>query len=384
MSQAAAPKAGPEGGVSLQDITDEARRLPDFDDHEQVLLGLDPRRGFQAIIAIHDTRLGPALGGTRLWSYPSRAAAITDALRLSQGMTLKAAICDVPFGGGKAVIMLDPVAGKTLRILDAYAEMLNAVADRFLTGEDVGLSLADADYLRDRAPNVSGTSRGGSGNPAPITATGVFLGLKAAVRHRLGAETLSGLHVAVQGLGAVGGRLCAMLHEDGARLSVADVDPARVEDAAVRHDATPVDPEAIATCAADVFAPCALGAALNARTIPDMRAAVVAGSANNQLETHSDAELLRRRGILYAPDFVINAGGLINVAAERAPGGYDRADVMRRVARIPEALAEIFRRADAAGSPTDAVAEALAREKLRLAGRPDKGGTGRAKGPGAG
>lgn len=355
--------------LSLIDITNEAVELAAFDNHERVWLGRDIERGLTAIVAIHNTALGPALGGTRIWPHESLEATLTDALRLSRGMTYKAAVTGVLFGGGKAVIMTDRQTGKTRALLDAYADMLGALEGQFYTGEDVGLSLADADFLRSRVPNVTGTTAGGSGNPAPVTAQGVFLGLKAALAHRKGSDKLAGIRVAVQGLGSVGWSLCAQLHAEGAVLTVADIDDAKVAGAKAEFGATVVAPAAILAADADVFAPCAMGSVLTEQTIPVLKARIVAGSANNQLATHADARLLMQRGVLYAPDYVINAGGLINVAAELAPGGYDRAAAFAKVAEIPETLTAIFRRAEAENRPTNDVAAALAMERIGKAGR---------------
>jgi len=357
----------PVGTLSLTDITGEAARLEAFDDHEQIWLGRDPARGLTAIVAIHSTVLGPALGGTRVWPHESFEAGLTDALRLSRGMTAKAAIARVPFGGGKAVIIADPATGKTPALLEAYAEMLCCLEGQYFTAEDVGLSLADADFLGERAPNVTGTTKGGSGNPSPVTAHGVFLGLKAALKHRRGSDALDGIRVAVQGLGSVGWSLCEKLHCEGALLTVSDIDVARVEKAKAIFRADIVDPDRVASTPAEIFAPCALGGMLSAETIPLMKARIVAGAANNQLATHEDARRLMERGVLYAPDYVINAGGLINVAAELSPGGYDRAAAMAKVAEIPTTLTAIFARAEAEGRTTDDIAEALAAHRIRTA-----------------
>lgn len=355
--------------LSLTDITADAARLPDFDGHEQVWLGLDEKRGLTAIVAIHDTTLGPALGGTRVWPHETFEAGLTDALRLSRGMTLKAAVAGLRLGGGKAVIIADPGTGKTPAMLDAYAEMLLALDGQFFTAEDVGLTIEDADFLRARAPNVTGTTRGGSGNPSPVTAHGVFLGLKAALRHARASDRLEGVRVAVQGLGAVGWSLAKKLSQEGAILIVSDIDPARARMAVDHLGAVAVEGDAIFGADVDVFAPCALGAVLSPRTIPLLRARIVAGSANNQLATPSDAAPLKDRGILYAPDYVINAGGLINVAEELSPAGYDAEVAMKHVAQIPRTLATIFRRADGEGLTTDAVAEAIAMERIAAARR---------------
>jgi leucine dehydrogenase len=350
--------------LSLIDITTETVGLEAFDGHEQIWLGRDIARGLTAIVAIHSTVLGPALGGTRVWPHETFEATLIDALRLSRGMTYKAAVAGVPFGGGKAVIMADPKIGKTQALLEAYADMLGALDGQFYTGEDVGFTLADADFLRSHTPNVTGTTIGGSGNPSPVTAHGVFLGLKAALAHRKGSDRLSGIRVAVQGLGSVGWSLCQRLHAEGALLTVADIDGAKVAQAKAEFGAASVAPENIVQAEADIFAPCALGNALTQAAIPTLKATVVAGSANNQLETHGCARLLMQRGVLYAPDYVINAGGMINVAAELAPGGYDRGAAMARVSEIPKTLTSIFRRSDAEKRPTNDVAEAVALERI--------------------
>ncbi len=354
-------------GLVITDITGRAATLPAFDHHERIWLGRDPARGLTAIVAIHDTTLGPALGGTRIWPHETFEAALTDALRLSRGMTFKAAIANVPFGGGKAVILADSKTDKTPALLTAYAEMLSALEGQYFTGEDVGLTLADADFLRARAPNVSGTTAGGSGNPSPVTAEGVFLGLKAAHGHVNGGSPLRGIRVAVQGLGAVGRALCDRLAADGAKLIVTDLDAERVKKAVSDLGAQAVRPEEIVGVEADIFAPCALGGVLSQTTIPALKAGIVAGSANNQLARHGDAQLLKDRGVLYAPDYVINAGGLINVAAELAPGGYDREAALAKVAEIPATLTDIFVRAEAENLPTNDVAQRIAEERIAAA-----------------
>lgn len=355
---------GSTSSLRMSDITTEASRLAAFDHHERIWLGRDEARGLTAIVAIHSTRLGPALGGTRIWEHASFDAALTDALRLSRGMTLKAAVAGLPLGGGKAVIIGDSRKHKTIAMLEAYAEMLSLLVGDYITAEDVGMTLADADFLRDRTPNVAGTSRGGSGNPSPVTAEGVFLGLRATWAHASRSSGLSGVRVAVQGLGAVGFALAERLSKAGAGLVVSDIDAERCGRARAELGAQVVSPEAIVAADADILAPCALGGVISQTTIPAIRAKVVAGSANNQLARHGDARRLRERGILYAPDYVINAGGLMNVAAELAPGGYDREKAMAMVRHIPETLEEIFRRSDAEGRPTNDVAQEMAEERL--------------------
>jgi leucine dehydrogenase len=353
--------------LRVTDITREAARLEAFDAHECVWLGRDEQRALTAIVAIHDTRLGPALGGTRVWPHETFDAALTDALRLSRGMTYKAAIANLPLGGGKAVIWADSAKDKSPDLLEAYAEMLAQLDGQYFTAEDVGLSLADADYLRERTRNVTGTTRGGSGNPSPVTAHGVYLGLKAAFAFRNGHEDLSGVRVAVQGLGSVGWALCERLHGDGAKLTVADIDEKRAAKAKAVFNADMADADEIIGAEADIFAPCALGAVLSAETIPALKAGIVAGAANNQLAGHEDAHLLLERGILYAPDYVINAGGLINVAGELNPEGYDNDRVMAGLREIPATLTDIFDRAEKRGLPTNDVAREIAEERLAKA-----------------
>ena len=351
-------------GLTVTDITEQASRLEAFDRHERIWLGRDENRGLTAIVAIHDTRLGPALGGTRVWPHESFDAALTDALRLSRGMTYKAAVANLPLGGGKAVIWADPATDKTPELLDAYAEMLMQLDGQYYTAEDVGLSLADADYLRERTRNVSGTTIGGSGNPSPVTAHGVYLGLKATFAFRSGHENLSGVRIAVQGLGSVGWALCERLHADGAKLIVSDIDENRVAKAVATFGAESVNTDEILSVDADIFAPCALGAVLSAETIPSLGAKIVAGAANNQLAKHDDARLLMQRGVLYAPDYVLNAGGLINVAGELDPEGYDRDRVLTSLREIPATLMAIFERAEKLGRPTNDVAQEIAEERL--------------------
>jgi leucine dehydrogenase len=299
-----------------------------------------------------------------MWPYKSEQEAVNDALRLSRGMTFKSAIAGVPYGGGKAVIIADSRKDKTPALLDAYAEMLAALDGQFYTGEDVGLTVADADYLRARTGNVAGTTAGGSGNPSPVTAEGVFRGLKATWKHRTGQADLEDVRVAVQGLGSVGRALADRLADAGAKLVVADIDDKRVASAVAELGAEAADPGAIVEAEADIFAPCALGGVLSALSIPLLKARVVAGSANNQLLHHEDARLLLDHGVLYAPDYVINAGGLINVAAELAPGGYDHDLVAAKLAAIPVTLEEIFVASDKQSRPTNDIAQAIAEERI--------------------
>ncbi|UEX79443.1 Glu/Leu/Phe/Val family dehydrogenase [Spiribacter halobius] len=347
---------------------------PDFDGHEQVVFGSDTAAGLRAIIAIHNTHRGPAMGGCRVFPYAGEAAALRDVLRLSRGMTYKSALAELPVGGGKAVVMANPGRDKTPALLAALGRLIDSLGGRYVTAEDSGTTVADLRTVAQETPHVTGIRErrgldGGiaSGDPSPATAYGVFLGLQVAVAHRLG-RGLEGLTVSVQGLGAVGWRLAEQLRAAGARLQVSDIDGERVARAVRELDARPVAPEDIATEPADVLAPCALGGVLNASTVAALRVAVVAGAANNQLDSPAEDEALRRRGILYAPDYAINAGGIIDVAFEHL-GDYDAASVRRHIERIPRTLDIIFRRADAEGLPTGTVADRLAEERFRAGAR---------------
>jgi leucine dehydrogenase len=343
---------------------------PDFHNHEQVVFAHDADAGLRAIIAIHDTTLGPALGGCRIWPYESDAAALTDVLRLSRGMTYKAAVAGVPLGGGKGVVIADPRHDKNEALLRALGRHVDRLGGRYITAEDVGTTVADMTVLREETRHVAGIAEGGSGDPSPATAYGVYVGIRAAVAHKLGRNSLDGIRVAVQGLGNVGRRLCDLLVKDGGRLIVADVNREAVERAVDELGASPASPETIHDAEAELFAPCALGAVVNDTTIPRLKVRIVAGSANNQLAEDRHGAALAERGILYAPDYVINAGGLINIAHEDRDGagnGYDADAAMTHVASIRETLAEIFARADREGLPTNLVADRLAMERLRAA-----------------
>jgi len=334
---------------------------PDFDAHEQVAFVADAATGLQAVIAVHSTHLGPAAGGCRWWTYADDAAALTDALRLSRGMSYKNAMAGLPMGGGKAVVLKG--APKTEAFLEAFGRAIEGLNGRYVTAEDVGMSDADMTVIARTTRYVSGLPVAGGmagGNPGPSTAEGVFVGMRAAVRHKLGREGFQGVHVAVQGLGSVGGALARKLGAAGARLSLADIDTARARALAAELGATAVDNDQVIGVAADVFSPNALGAVLTDSSIAGLNVAIVAGAANNQLATADDGYRLAKRGILYAPDYVINAGGIINVVAEYLGHG-DAAYVSEHIARIEGRLADIFAEADASGRPTDAVADAMAR-----------------------
>lgn len=338
---------------------------PDFRDHEQVVFASDDATGLRAIIAIHDTRRGPALGGCRFWAYGSEDEAIADALRLSRGMTYKSALARLPLGGGKCVVLGGAAEVKTPALLRALGLAIERLHGRYITAEDVGVSPHDLRIVGEATAHVAGLPET-SGDPSPSTARGVFVGVETAARRRLGAKSLDGVKVAVQGLGAVGRDLADRLHAAGAKLIVTDIRPDVVHRAVVELGADVAAINEIYDVEADVFAPCALGASLNDQTIPRLRASVVAGSANNQLARAFHGEELRKRGILYAPDYAINAGGIINIAHEDRTGGsgHDAAAAATAIDRIAATLDEIFERAEAENLPTSAVADAMAEERL--------------------
>jgi len=340
--------------------------LDDFDGHEQVVFAADPESGLQAILAIHDTGRGPALGGCRMWRYRDDVEAVRDALRLSRGMTYKAAVADLALGGGKSVILAPEGAiADRGALFRALGQAVDRLGGRYIVAEDVGTSPDDMADVAEETAHVVGLApeRGGRGDPSPITARGVFTGLKSAVAWRLGRDDLDGVTVAVQGLGHVGWHLCTCLKDAGARLIVADIDVARTERAREELGAVVMAPAAIVGAEADVFAPCALGAVIDDKSVPRLAAKVVAGAANNQLAENRHGAALKARGILYAPDYVINAGGLIHVAAERF--GHDAAWEEEKVAGIGRTLTEIFQTADREGLPTSTAADRVAEKRFR-------------------
>jgi len=338
---------------------------PEFDAHEQVLVRHDLASGLRAIIAVHNTSRGPALGGCRMWPYPSEAEALTDALRLSRGMTYKSALADLPLGGGKSVIIGDPRRDKSRELLLAMAAFIDSLEGRYITAEDSGTSVADMQTIRTGTPWAAGVCDEDphGGDPSPATAYGTFVGLKAAVAHKFGSTDLNGLRVAIQGVGNVGFHLAKHLTEAGARLFVADVFEDNRTRAVDMLGASPVPADAIYDLDVDVFSPCAMGAVINDETLDRLKAPVVAGAANNQLQTPDHGDRLHRRGILYAPDYALNAGGIIDIAYQRQ--GKSRTDMLAHVARIAGTLTEIFERADATGQPTYRLADRMAEERFR-------------------
>jgi len=342
---------------------------PEYHAHEDVAFHHDVATGLKAIIAVHSTALGPGLGGCRMWPYASDAEALTDVLRLSRGMTYKAALAGLPQGGGKSVIIGDPRRQKTPDLMRAMGRFVNRLGGAYIAAEDSGTSVADVHTMAEVTPHVGGladakaNAEGRTGDPSPATAYGTFVGLQAAVKHRLGRDDLKGLKVAIQGLGNVGYRLAKYLHEAGAVLWVTDIHYPAVDRCVQEFGATAVSMERIFGLDVDVFAPCALGAILNDITLPELKAKVVAGAANNQLAQPRHGVALMQRGILYAPDYAINAGGIIEIFHETH--GYQEATVKAHLDRIGDTLTAIFQRAEAQGLPTGAVADAMAEEIFR-------------------
>jgi leucine dehydrogenase len=343
--------------------------LTDFDAHEGVHLFRDHASGLTAVIAVHSTALGPAAGGVRFWHYPDGQAAITDALRLSRGMSYKNAMAGLPLGGGKGVVLApEPGATITEAQLLAFGDAVESLGGRYVTAEDVGMSEARMGVIASRTRHVSGlpvAGGGAGGDPGPFTAMGVYLGVKAAAKRALGSDEMRGVHVAIQGVGSVGGGLARLLAKVGARLTLADVNTDTAQALADELGATVVAADQVLATPCDIVSPNALGAVLGERTINALNCKAVAGGANNQLPEARHGALLAIRGILYAPDYVINAGGIINVGLEYLGQG-DRSEVEARIAQIPGRLESIWAESEATGMPSSDVADAQAR---RLIGR---------------
>lgn len=342
---------------------------PAFDAHERVVFAEDRESGLRAIVAVHSTRRGPGAGGCRFWHYRSSSEALTDALRLSRGMSYKNALAGLPLGGGKAVVMVDGRHPKSPRLLEAFGRLVDSLEGRYITAEDVGATVSDMEVVATQTPYVSGLPRtavDADGNPAPKTALGVYLGIKAAVQFRLGQSSLRGITVAVQGLGGVGYALCGLLAADGASLRVADIRPETVQLACREFDALASQPNEILFERVDVLSPCALGAVFDSNTIPRVQATIIAGAANNQLATVEDGVRLHTAGVLYAPDYVINAGGIISVGREYL-GAASAASIEAEIKKIPERLTQIFERSRAENRPTSDIADEMAKRLITQA-----------------
>ena len=340
--------------------------LPDFDAHEALHFFDDEKCGLKAIVAVHSTHLGPAAGGCRFWHYAADEQAVTDALRLSRGMSYKNAMAGLPLGGGKAVILADQTRTKTPDMLHAFGKAVYSLGGRYVTAEDVGISVADMIEIARNTKFVAGLpvdSAHVGGDPGPHTSLGVFLGLKAAVKRGLGKDSVNGLHIALQGAGSVATGVAMHAAAEGAKLSIADVDQAKAQKLAAAVNGTIVSPDAILATEADVLSPCALGAILDEQSIAALKVPVVAGGANNQLATDADGERIHARGILYAPDYVINAGGIINVSTEYLNDG-DASVVRRRIEGIPVRLDQIWSESASSGRNPAAVADSMAQKLI--------------------
>ena len=342
--------------------------LPDFDAHEEIHFVTDEKCDLKAIIAVHSTHLGPAAGGCRFWHYAKDEEALVDALRLSRGMSYKNAMAGLPLGGGKSVILANESRTKTSDMLHAFGRAVDHLGGRYVTAEDVGMSVADMIEVRRSTQHVAGLPNSAGdvgGDPGPHTSLGVFLGIKAAVKHALGKDRLDGLHIALQGAGSVATGVALHACAEGAKLSIADVDEEKARNLADRAGGKVVSSDEILGLDAEVLSPCALGAILNETSIPALKVPIVAGGANNQLATPQDGVRLQQRGILYAPDYVINAGGIINVCTEYLGDG-DASLVRDRIEGIPVRLEQIWAESESSGKDPASVADAMAQ---RLIGR---------------
>ena len=353
----------------MRGITNKAEIFGSLDSlgHEQIIFCNEPEVGLKAIISIHSTARGPALGGCRMWPYTSELEALQDVLRLSRGMTYKSAVTGLPLGGGKAVIIGDPKKDKSKELFRAFGRFVESLNGRYITAEDVGVEMKDMDIVLNETQYVTGVSQefGGSGDPAPFTAFGCLQGIFASVQHKLGRKNLKGLRVAVQGTGHVGQNLIRLLIGRGAEVIAADIEADKCREFCRDLGCRQVDAEEILFEDCEIFAPCAMGGILNEETIGQLRCEIVAGSANNQLLKSGDGRYLKESGILYAPDYAINAGGLLNVFMELK--GYDRDRAVAQVEKIYETILEIYKLADELNLPTNEAADQLAEKRIEAA-----------------
>ncbi|MBV7314572.1 Glu/Leu/Phe/Val dehydrogenase [Shewanella sp. NIFS-20-20] len=334
-----------------------------YDDHQEVVFCHDKASGLKAIIAVHNTNLGPAFGGCRMWHYQNDDDALNDVLRLSRGMTYKNALAGLHMGGGKSVIIADPKSTDREALFRAFGRFVHTLGGLYYSAEDVGVSTKDIMFAHQETPYVAGLE-GKSGDPSPFTALGTYLGIKAANKHQNGTDNLAGLKISVQGVGHVGYHLCKYLHKEGAELIVTDIDQVALDRVANEFNALVVAPQDIYHQDVDIYSPCALGATINDTTLPLLKAKIIAGCANNQLAELRHGEQLKSMGILYAPDYVINAGGIINVSFEN---DYDAERSRRKVENIYQTLESIFQQADAQNRTTNAVADEMARAIIEAA-----------------
>jgi leucine dehydrogenase len=352
------------------DVKDLAKANPvfgqlSFDNHEQIVFCNDKDTGLKAIIGIHNTVLGPALGGTRMWQYNNEWEALNDALRLSRGMTFKSAVAGLNLGGGKAVIIGDAKTQKTPELMKRFGEFVHSLSGKYITAEDVGMETSDMDLVREVTPYVTGISesKGGAGNPSPITAYGVYVGMKAAAKFKYGSDVLENKKVIVQGIGHVGETLVDHLTQEGAKVIITDINQARLEEVRAKYGAEIYTGENIYGLDADIYAPCALGATINDATINQLNVDIIAGAANNQLANETvHGKILMEKGIVYAPDFVINSGGIINVYAELE--GYGKSEIKRKTDNIYNTTLEIISNAEANNITTHAASLAIAESKI--------------------
>ncbi|MAE75018.1 MAG: leucine dehydrogenase [Bdellovibrionaceae bacterium] len=337
-------------------------------EHEEILFCYNKDVGLKAIIAIHNTTLGPALGGTRMWEYENEEDALVDVLRLSKGMTYKAAAAGLNLGGGKAVIIGNPKKHKSEALFRAFGAYVNSLKGLYITAEDVGTTVQDMEYVFMETPFVTGIPKafGGSGDPSPYTAHGVLMGIKAAVKRKLNADSLEGVRVAVQGLGNVGSNLVDYLVAEKAIVTVGDIDKDRVSKLVDKYGLTAVDPNGIVTSECDVFAPCAMGAVINDQTLPNLRCQIVAGGANNQLAEARHGRALKESGVLYAPDYVINAGGLMNVFVELE--GYSSERAIDKTTQVYDNMMQVFQIAEDNDVTTEDAANRLAESRIKHLG----------------
>ena len=352
------------------DVKDLAKVNPvfgqlSFDNHEQIVFCNDKDTGLKAIIGIHNTVLGPALGGTRMWQYNNEWEALNDALRLSRGMTFKSAVAGLNLGGGKAVIIGDAKTQKTPELMKRFGEFVHSLSGKYITAEDVGMETSDMDLVREVTPYVTGISesKGGAGNPSPITAYGVYVGMKAAAKFKYGSDVLENRKVIVQGIGHVGETLVDHLTQEGAKVIITDINQARLEEVSAKYGAEIYTGENIYGLNADIYAPCALGATINDATINQLNVDIIAGAANNQLANEIvHGKILMEKGIVYAPDFVINSGGIINVYAELE--GYGKSEIKRKTDNIYNTTLEIISNAEANSMTTHAASLAIAESRI--------------------
>lgn len=336
-----------------------------FDGHEQIVFCNDEDTGLKAIIGIHNTVLGPALGGTRMWAYQSEWHALNDVLRLSRGMTFKAAITGLNLGGGKAVIIGDAKTQKNDDLMRRFGQFVDSLSGKYITAEDVGMETRDMDVIREVTPHVTGISenKGGAGNPSPITAYGVYMGMKAAAKYQFGTDNLDGKKILVQGVGHVGETLVKYITDEGAKVIINDINEARLEELSKKYGANVVLGNDIYGLDVDIYSPCALGATINDATISQLKAKVIAGAANNQLADEvRHGMLLKEKGIAYAPDFLINAGGIINVYAELE--GYGKDEIIRKTENIYNTTLDIFKLSEKENCTTHRAALNIAQSRI--------------------